>query len=129
MLSGTARIACASNGFGSCKIASEPFISSCDWCVKIKPATVKYWEIVADNLHDAGWSLAGCQLWMLRGERTATYPENVYLILICETFETIISGLPWDNVILPDTATVLPSYCCGFGKSWAMLDGIKAVKI
>jgi hypothetical protein len=34
---------------------------------------VKYWEIIADNLHDAGWSLGwvsavdgeGCTLWIV----------------------------------------------------------------
>jgi hypothetical protein len=31
---------------------------------------MKYWEIIADNLDDIGWSLAGCQLWTATGEQS-----------------------------------------------------------
>jgi hypothetical protein len=30
---------------------------------------VKDWEILADTLHKAGWSLGWSQLWILKGER------------------------------------------------------------
>ena len=57
------------------------------------------------------------------------HATGIYLITICETFVTRISGLPWDKVIFPDTATILPSYCCGLEKSPALAAGIKAVTI
>jgi len=29
---------------------------------------MKYWEIIADSLKKAGWSWAGSQQWLARGE-------------------------------------------------------------
>src|SRR5262245_9091694 len=51
-----------------------------------------------------------------------------HLIIICETFVTMISGFPRYRVIFPDTVTVLPSYCCGFENCPALAEGIQAVK-
>jgi hypothetical protein len=31
------------------------------------------------------------------------YAGGIYLMIICETFVTMISGLPWYKVIFPDT--------------------------
>ncbi len=42
------------------RIISRPFISLCHCCVESKTGRirrVKYWEIIADNLSKAGWSL------------------------------------------------------------------------
>jgi hypothetical protein len=42
------------------RLSLPPFISFCHCCVECKRGRirrVKYWEIIADNLHDAGWSL------------------------------------------------------------------------
>jgi hypothetical protein len=43
-----------------------------------------------------------------RDNPAITFP-GVYLIIICETFVTIISSVPRYRVIFPDIATVLPS--------------------
>src|SRR5258707_1407517 len=50
-----------------------------------------------------------------------------HLIIICETFVTMISGLPLGKMIFPETATVRPSYCCGLGNCAAMPERLKAV--
>jgi hypothetical protein len=31
---------------------------------------VKYWEIIADNLRNRGWSWGGVSAWILTGERS-----------------------------------------------------------
>jgi hypothetical protein len=34
---------------------------------------MKEWEIIADNLHDAGFSLGWSQLWIAKGERSGLW--------------------------------------------------------
>jgi hypothetical protein len=63
-----------------------------------------------------------------RSQMARVKVEGHHLIIICDTFVTMISGFPLYKVIFPDTATVLPSYCCGFEKGVALAEGIKAVK-
>jgi hypothetical protein len=36
-------------------------------------APVKYWEIIADNLSKAGWSLGWCRLWIQRDEQSGLW--------------------------------------------------------
>jgi hypothetical protein len=43
---------------------------------------MKYWEIIADNLHDAGWSWATSQLSTRAGERSGL----LTLTAMTETF-------------------------------------------
>src|SRR5437870_5047485 len=59
--------------------------------------------------------------------RLTAWNQAHHLIIICETFVTMISGFPRYRVIFPDTATVLPSYCCGFENCPALAEGIQAV--
>ena len=41
---------------------------------------MKYWEIIADNLHDAGWSLAGSQSLILTGEQSGLLTRTATMV-------------------------------------------------
>ena len=49
--------------------------------------------------------------WLHRFVRWLVWNQAHHLIIICETFVTMISGFPRYRVIFPDTATVLPPSC------------------
>jgi hypothetical protein len=48
---------------------------------------MKDWQIIADNLHNAGWSLDWFQLWIVKAEqsalRTPTATESVSSSAFC----------------------------------------------
>jgi len=51
---------------------------------------VKYWEIIADRLHDGGWSLGWVSAIDLRGERSGslTHTATTESVSLCEQMKS-----------------------------------------
>jgi hypothetical protein len=51
---------------------------------------VKQWEIIADNLHKAGFSLGWVSAWILKGERSGllTRTATTESVLSCEPMKS-----------------------------------------
>jgi hypothetical protein len=79
----------------------RPFISFCDCCVDIKSSTirfnVKFWEIIADKLSKAGWSLGWVSALILKGERSGLLMRTAMTVnaLLCTRMTSSLPSWNW----------------------------------